>query len=72
MLMLVDSKKVLNNCATSDTYNLPPSITGKKANPAQRSLTYAAGAEEPPPAPFGICINQTLFQQVFVGYRSAV
>ena len=51
------------NFSIIDTYHLPPSITGKKADPAQRSLTYTV-EEEPMAAPFGICINQTLFHDI--------
>jgi hypothetical protein len=52
------------NFSIIDTYNLPPSITGRKFNPNQRSLGYAAEAPELPPAPFGISINQTLFHDI--------
>jgi hypothetical protein len=52
------------NFSIIDTYNLPPSITGRKFNPNQRSLGYAAAAPELPPAPFGISINQTLFHDI--------
>ncbi len=52
------------NFSIIDTYHLPPSITGKKFHPDQRSLGYAAEAPEPPAAPFGISINQTLFNDI--------
>lgn len=52
------------NFSIIDTYNLPPSITGRKFNPDQRSLGYPAEAPELPPAPFGISINQTLFHDI--------
>jgi len=53
------------NFSIIDTYNLPPSITGQKFNPDQRSLGYTAEeTPELPPAPFGISINQTLFHDI--------
>jgi hypothetical protein len=52
------------NFSIIDTYNLPPSISGRKFNPDQRSLGYAAETLELPPAPFGISINQTLFHDI--------
>ena len=53
------------NFSIIDTYNLPPSITGQKFNPDQRSLGLTAeDAPELPPAPFGISINQTLFHDI--------
>lgn len=52
------------NFSIIETYNLPPSIAGKKANPDQCTLGYTANALELPPAPFGISINQTLFHDI--------
>jgi len=52
------------NFSIIDTYNLPPSIAGRKFNPDQHSLGYASEALEPPPAPFGISVNQTLFHDI--------
>ena len=52
------------NFSIIDTYHLPPSITGRKANPDQQSLGYTADTPELPPAPFGISINQTLFHDI--------
>lgn len=52
------------NFSIIDTYHLPPSITGRKVNPDQRSLGYSDEVPELPPAPFGISINQTLFHDI--------
>lgn len=52
------------NFSIIDTYHLPPSIAGKKANPNQRTLGYTADTPELPPPPFGISINQTLFHDI--------
>ena len=52
------------NFSIIDTYNLPPSITGKKFDPNQRTLGYAPETTELPSAPFGISINQTLFHDI--------
>jgi len=50
------------NFSIIDTYNLPPSISGQKFNPDQRSLGYTTEeAPELPPAPFGI---KTLFHDI--------
>lgn len=52
------------NFSIIDSYNLPPSITGKKFDPNQRSLGLAGGEADLPPAPFGVCINSNLFEDI--------
>lgn len=52
------------NFSIIDTYNLPPSISGQKVHPDQRSLRYSVDPPELSPAPYGISINQTLFSDI--------
>ena len=52
------------NFSIIESYNLPPSISGRKFNPDQSSLEYTTESQELPPAPFGISINPTLFRDI--------